>query len=109
MEGDDDLFEALVPLRDGGVGVAATVGCGQVDVVRERREQCSGIEPLGAHDVDLDADDDAEGGEEDPGQQAEDDGEGAVGDGGVPDHTLDVGRPEDLQKLPDDRREDGAG
>ena len=66
-----------MPLCGGGVSVRVLVGLGEVDVVGEGGEQRAWIEALAAHDVHLDAEDDADGDDERPCQQAEDQGEDA--------------------------------
>src|SRR4051794_35742466 len=102
VEVDVDLLETFRPLGLRRPGVGTLVAAGEIDVVGEGGEQGARVEPVDAHDVDLDAEEHGDGGEIEEGQQPEDGGEDAVGGAGALDDVADVDAAEGLQQLPGD-------
>ncbi len=100
-----DTLEALGAFGMRLQRVGVLVGGRQVDVIGEGREQCPGVEPQRAHHVELDADDDEKRRQIHPRQQPEHQGEDPIGGARVLHHMADVGRPADLQALPEQRRQ----
>ena len=108
-EGHLDLLESLVALGFRVADVRALVGVGEVDPVRERRQQRARPEPALEHDVDLDAEHADRRGEPEEADQTEDQREGLVHARRLGDHVGDVDGAELLQPDPQQRRGDRAG
>ena len=108
-EGDLDVLKTLGPLGIRLPRVGLLVGAGELHGVGEGGEEGARVEMHGFHDVDLDAEDDTDCCQVEPGDQTQDDREDTVGGAGVLDDVADVGRPQLLQELPENGGEHRAG